>query len=172
MKKIILFFIIFLNIFTYVESSPSAVAATVLITRSRNSNNYEKVKEKFNILYKYEKDYEYLKYILTNSEKEILVENYNSKEELWNKFLEKYKVKIENMKEEIKFLENATEKEKIIFGLFKYRYILLALISMIVFVSTLNFLLKRELKKIKINATKTGRGVSIVFSEEEHKNNY
>ena len=145
MKKIILFFIIFLNIFTYVESSPSGVAATILITRSRSrSNDYEKIKEKFDFLYKDEKDYKYLKYILSNSEKEILVENYNSKEELWNKFLEQYKEKIENMKEEIKFLENATEKEKVIFWLFKYRYILLGLISMIVFVSTLNFLLKRE----------------------------
>ena len=150
MKKIILFFIIFLNIFTYVESSPSGVAATILITRSRSrSNDYEKIKEKFDFLYKDEKDYKYLKYILSNSEKEILVENYNSKEELWNKFLEQYKEKIENMKEEIKFLENATEKEKVIFWLFKYRYILLGLISMIVFVSTLNFLLKRELKKEK-----------------------
>lgn len=150
MKKIILFFLIFFNIFAYVESSPSGVAATILITRSRSrSNDYEKIKEKFDFLYKDEKDYKYLKYILSNSEKEILVENYNSKEELWNKFLEQYKEKIENMKEEIKFLENATEKEKVIFWLFKYRYILLGLISMIVFVSTLNFLLKRELKKEK-----------------------
>ena len=146
MKKIILFFIIFLNIFTYVESSPSAVAATVLITRSRN-NNYEKVKEKFNILYKNEKDYDYLKYILSNSEKEILVENYNSKEELWNNFLEKYKEKIETMKKEIEFLENASEKEKILFYFFKHRFILLGLISMIVFLSILNFLLKRAIKQ-------------------------
>ena len=150
MKKIILFFIIFLNIFTYVESSPSAVAATVLITRSR-SNNYEKVKEKFNILYKNEKDYDYLKYILSNSEKEILVENYNSKEELWNNFLEKYKEKIETMKKEIEFLENASEKEKILFWFFKYRFILLGLISTIVFLSILNFLLKRAIKKEKKN---------------------
>jgi hypothetical protein len=150
MKKIILFFIIFLNIFTYVESSPSAVAATVLITRSR-SNNYEKVKEKFNILYKNEKDYDYLKYILSNSEKEILVENYNSKEELWNNFLEKYKEKIETMKKEIEFLENASEKEKILFWFFKHRFILLGLISMIVFLSILNFLLKRAIKKEKKN---------------------
>ena len=150
MKKIILFFIIFLNIFTYVECSPSAVAATVLITRSR-SNNYEKVKEKFNILYKNEKDYDYLKYILSNSEKEILVENYNSKEELWNNFLEKYKEKIETMKKEIEFLENASEKEKILFWFFKYRFILLGLISTIVFLSILNFLLKRAIKKEKKN---------------------
>ena len=150
MKKIILFFIIFLNIFTYVESSPSAVAATVLITRSR-SNNYEKVKEKFNILYKNEKDYDYLKYILSNSEKEILVENYNSKEELWNNFLKKYKEKIETMKKEIEFLENASEKEKILFWFFKHRFILLGLISMIVFLSILNFLLKRAIKKEKKN---------------------
>lgn len=150
MKKIILFFIIFLNIFTYVESSPSAVAATVLITRSR-SNNYEKIKEKFNILYKNEKDYDYLKYILSNSEKEILVENYNSKEELWNNFLEKYKEKIETMKKEIEFLKNASEKEKILFWFFKHRFILLGLISMIVFLSILNFLLKRAIKKEKKN---------------------
>lgn len=43
---------------------------------------------------------------------------------------------------------------------------------MIVFVSTLNFLLKRELKKIKINATKAEKGISMVFLEKEHKNNY
>mgnify|MGYP000982092546 CR=1 FL=1 len=89
--------------------------------------------------------------------------------ELWNKFLEKYKVKIENMKEEIKFLENATEKKKIMFVLFKYRYILLASIFIIVFVSVLNFLLKREIRKLKeekINDTKTDRGVSMVFSEK------
>lgn len=111
MKKFILFFVIFLNVFTYVESSSSSIVTTVLITRSRSNNcENEKVKEKFNILYKDEKDYEYLKYFLLKSEKEILVENYSNKEELWNKFLEKYKVKIENMKEEIKFLENATEK--------------------------------------------------------------
>ena len=170
MKKFILFFVIFLNVFTYVESSPSGVAATILITRSRSrSNDYEKIKEKFDLLYKDEKDYKYLKYILSKSEKEILVENYNSKEELWNKFLEKYKEKIETMKEEIKFLENATEKEKVMFVLFKYRYILLASILIIVFVSILNFLLKRKIRKLKeekINDTKTGRGVSMVFSEK------
>lgn len=175
MKKFILFFVIFLNVFTYVESSPSGVVATILITRSRSrSNDYEKIKEKFDLLYKDEKDYKYLKYILSNSEKEILVENYNSKEKLWNKFLEQYKEKIENMKEEIKFLENATEKEKIMFVLFKYRYILLASILIIVFVSILNFLLKRKLKKLKkekINATKAEKGISMGFSEKGHDKN-
>lgn len=109
MKKIILFFIIFLNLFTYVESSPIISPAGIIIaTRNYKDKKAEKEKinEKFNILYKNEKDYDYLKYFLSNSEKEILVENYSNKEELWNKFLEKYKVKIENMKEEIKFLEN------------------------------------------------------------------
>lgn len=115
MKKIVLFLVIFLNLFTYVESSPIISPAGIIIaTRNYKDKKAEEEKfnEKFNILYKNEKDYDYLKYILSNSEKEILVENYSNKEELWNKFLEKYKVKIENMKEEIKFLENATEKEK------------------------------------------------------------
>lgn len=151
MKKFILFLVIFLNIFTYVESSPSAVVATVLITQSRSNNNYEKVKEKFNILYKDEKDYEYLRHFLSKSEKEILVENYNSKEELWNKFLEKYKTEIENNKKEMEFLKNATEKEQILFWFFKHRFILLGLISMIAFLSILNFLLKRAIKKEKKN---------------------
>ena len=60
------------------------------------------------------------------------------------------------------------------FVLFKYRYILLASIFMIVFVSVLNFLLKREIRKLKeekINDTKTGRGVSMVFSEKGHDKN-
>lgn len=155
MKKIILFFIIFLNLFTYVESSPIISPAGIIIaTRNYKDKKAEKEKinEKFNILYKNEKDYDYLKYILSNSEKEILVENYSNKEELWNKFL-----------------ENATEKEKIMFVLFKYRYILLASIFIIVFVSVLNFLLKREIRKLKeekINDTKTDRGVSMVFSEK------
>ena len=177
MKKIILFFIIFLNIFTYVESSPIISPAGIIIaTRNYKDKKAEEEKfnEKFNILYKDEKDYEYLKYFLSKSEKEILVENYSNKEELWNKFLEKYKVKIENMKEEIKFLENATEKEKIMFVLFKYRYILLASILIIVFVSILNFLLKRKLKKLKkekINATKAEKGILMVFSEKRHDKN-
>lgn len=150
MKKIVLFLVIFLNLFTYVESSPIISPAGIIIaTRNYKDKKAEEEKfnEKFNILYKNEKDYDYLKYILSNSEKEILVENYSNKEELWNKFLEKYKVKIENMKEEIKFLENATEKEKIMFLFFKYRYILIGLISIIAIISILNFLLRRELKK-------------------------
>lgn len=177
MKKIVLFLVIFLNLFTYVESSPIISPAGIIIaTRNYKDKKAEeeKINEKFNILYKNEKDYDYLKYFLSNSEKEILVENYSNKEELWNKFLEKYKVKIENMKEEIKFLENATEKEKIMFVLFKYRYILLASIFIIVFVSVLNFLLKREIRKLKeekINDTKTDRGVSMVFSEKGHDKN-
>ena len=154
MKKIVLFLIIFLNLFTYVESSP-IISPTGIIIATRNYKDKkaeeEKFNEKFNILYKNEKDYDYLKYILSNSEKEILVENYSNKEELWNKFLEKYKVKIENMKEEIKFLENATEKEKIMFLFFKYRYILIGLISIIAIISILNFLLRRELKKERKN---------------------
>lgn len=154
MKKIVLFLVIFLNLFTYVESSPIISPAGIIIaTRNYKDKKAEEEKfnEKFNILYKNEKDYDYLKYILSNSEKEILVENYSNKEELWNKFLEKYKVKIENMKEEIKFLENATEKEKIMFLFFKYRYILIGLISIIAIISILNFLLRRELKKERKN---------------------
>lgn len=154
MKKIVLFLIIFLNLFTYVESSPIISPAGIIIaTRNYKDKKAEeeKINEKFNILYKNEKDYDYLKYFLSNSEKEILVENYSNKEELWNKFLEKYKVKIENMKEEIKFLENATEKEKIMFLFFKYRYILIGLISIIAIISILNFLLRRELKKERKN---------------------
>ena len=141
MKKIVLFLVIFLNLFTYVESSP-IISPVGIIIATRNYKDKkaeeEKFNEKFNILYKYEKDYEYLKYFLSKSEKEILVENYSNKEELWNKFLEKYKVKIENMKEENKFLENATEKEKIMFLFFKYRYILIGLISIIAIISILN----------------------------------
>ena len=154
MKKIVLFLVIFLNLFTYVESSPIISPAGIIIaTRNYKDKKAEeeKINEKFNILYKNEKDYDYLKYFLSNSEKEILVENYSNKEELWNKFLEKYKVKIENMKEEIKFLENATEKEKIMFLFFKYRYILIGLISIIAIISILNFLLRRELKKERKN---------------------
>lgn len=154
MKKIVLFLIIFLNLFTYVESSPIISPAGIIIaTRNYKDKKAEEEKnnEKFNILYKNEKDYDYLKYFLSNSEKEILVGNYSNKEELWNKFLEKYKVKIENMKEEIKFLENATEKEKIMFLFFKYRYILIGLISIIAIISILNFLLRRELKKERKN---------------------
>lgn len=154
MKKIVLFLVIFLNLFTYVESSPIISPAGIIIaTRNYKDKKAEEEKfnEKFNILYKDEKDYEYLKYFLSKSEKEILVENHSNKEELWNKFLEKYKVKIENMKEEIKFLENATEKEKIMFLFFKYRYILIGLISIIAIISILNFLLRRELKKERKN---------------------
>lgn len=147
MKKIVLFLIIFLNLFTYVESSPIISPAGIIIaTRNYKDKKAEeeKINEKFNILYKNEKDYDYLKYFLSNSEKEILVENYSNKEELWNKFLEKYKEKIETMKEEIKYLENATEKEQIMFLLFKYRYILIGLISIIAIISILNFLLKKN----------------------------
>lgn len=147
MKKIVLFLVIFLNLFTYVESSPIISPAGIIIaTRNYKDKKAEEEKfnEKFNILYKDKKDYEYLKYFLSKSEKEILVENYNNKEELWNNFLEKYKEKIETMKEEIKYLENATEKEQIMFLLFKYRYILIGLISIIAIISILNFLLKKN----------------------------
>ena len=154
MKKIVLFLVIFLNLFTYVESSPIISPAGIIIaTRNYKDKKAEEEKfnEKFNILYKDKKDYEYLKYFLSKSEKEILVENYSNKEELWNKFLEKYKEKIETMKEEIKYLENATEKEQIMFLLFKYRYILIGLISIIAIISILNFLLKKKLKKERKN---------------------
>ena len=61
------------------------------------------------------------------------------------------------------------KRKKLCLYFFKYRYILLASIFIIVFVSVLNFLLKREIRKLKeekINDTKTGRGVSMVFSEK------
>lgn len=87
MKKVILFLIIFVNVFSFVECSPF------------NSNDKQKTQDKFDILYKDEKDYEYLNYILSYNEKEILVVNYSSKDELWNNFSEKYQKEIEEKKE-------------------------------------------------------------------------
>lgn len=101
MKKIILFLIIFLNIFVYIESSPITSAAGIIIaTRNYNDkkNEKEKIKEKFRTLYKNEKEYDELELILSTKEKEILIQNYDEKEKLWNDFLKKYDKKINEMK--------------------------------------------------------------------------
>ena len=57
-----------MNLFTYVESSPIISPAGIIIaTRNYKDKKAEEEKfnEKFNILYKDEKDYEYLKYLFS-----------------------------------------------------------------------------------------------------------
>ena len=93
MKKFILFLIIFVNVFSFSECSIF------------NNNNKQETQNKFEILYKDEKDYKYLDWILSYNEKEVLVENYSSKDELWNNFLEKYQEKIKEKKELVKSFE-------------------------------------------------------------------
>lgn len=142
MKKVILFLIIFVNVFSFVECSPF------------NSNDKQKTQDKFDILYKDEKDYEYLNYILSYSEKEILVVNYSSKDELWNNFSEKYQKEIEEKKEILKFYEKATETEKIKYWFFINRYLIGTMVFAILILSFINFLLVKsyKIKKNKNNA--------------------
>lgn len=134
MKKVILFLIIFMNVFSFVECSPF------------NSNDKQKTQDKFDILYKDEKDYEYLNYILSYNEKEILVVNYSSKDELWNNFSEKYQEKIEEKKEILKFYEKATETEKIKYWFFINRYLIGTMVFAILILSFINFLLEKNYK--------------------------
>lgn len=142
MKKVILFLIIFMNVFSFVECSPF------------NSNDKQKTQDKFDILYKDEKDYEYLNYILSYNEKEILVVNYSSKDELWNNFSEKYQKEIEEKKEILKFYEKATETEKIKYWFFINRYLIGTMVFAILILSFINFLLEKnyKIKKNKNNA--------------------
>lgn len=142
MKKVILFLIIFVNVFSFVECSPF------------NSNHKQKTQDKFDILYKDEKDYEYLNYILSYNEKEILVVNYSSKDELWNNFSEKYQKEIEEKKEILKFYEKATETEKIKYWFFINRYLIGTMVFAILILSFINFLLEKnyKIKKNKNNA--------------------
>jgi len=142
MKKVILFLIIFVNVFSFVECSPF------------NSNDKQKTQDKFDILYKDEKDYEYLNYILSYNEKEILVVNYSSKDELWNNFSEKYQKEIEEKKEILKFYEKATETEKIKYWFFINRYLIGTMVFAILILSFINFLLEKnyKIKKNKNNA--------------------
>lgn len=142
MKKVILFLIIFVNVFSFVECSPF------------NSNDKQKTQDKFDILYKDEKDYEYLNYILSYNEKEILVVNYSSKDELWNNFSEKYQKEIEEKKEILKFYEKATETEKIKYWFFINRYLIGIMVFAILILSFINFLLEKnyKIKKNKNNA--------------------
>lgn len=142
MKKVILFLIIFMNVFSFVECSPFV------------SNDKQKTQDKFDILYKDEKDYEYLNYILSYNEKEILVVNYSSKDELWNNFSEKYQKEIEEKKEILKFYEKATETEKIKYWFFINRYLIGTMVFAILILSFINFLLEKnyKIKKNKNNA--------------------
>lgn len=142
MKKVILFLIIFVNVFSFVECSPF------------NSNDKQKTQDKFDILYKDEKDYEYLNYILSYNEKEILVVNYSSKDELWNNFSEKYQKEIEEKKEIFKFFEKATETEKIKYWFFINRYLVGTMVFAILILSFIIFLLEKnyKIKKNKNNA--------------------
>lgn len=139
MKKVILFLIIFVNVFSFAECSPFI------------SNDKQKTQDKFDILYKNEKDYKYLDYILTYNEKEVLVENYSSKGELWNNFSEKYQKEIKEKKEIMKFLEKATETEKIKYWFFINRYLIGTMVFAILILSFINFLLEKnyKIKKIK-----------------------
>lgn len=141
MKKVILFLIIFMNVFSFVECSPFI------------SNDKQKTQDKFDILYKNEKDYKYLDYILTYNEKEVLVENYSSKDELWNNFSEKYQKEIEEKKEILKFYEKATETEKIKYWFFINRYLIGTMVFAILILSFINFLLEKnyKIKKNKSN---------------------
>lgn len=134
MKKVILFLIIFMNVFSFVECLPF------------NSNDKQKTQDKFDILYKDEKDYKYLNYILSYNEKEILVVNYSSKDELWNNFSEKYQEKIEEKKEILKFYEKATETEKIKYWFFINRYLIGTMVFAILILSFINFLLEKNYK--------------------------
>lgn len=138
MKKVILFLIIFMNVFSFVECSPFI------------SNDKQKTQDKFDILYKNEKDYKYLDYILTYNEKEVLVENYSSKDELWNNFSEKYQKEIEEKKEILKFYEKATETEKIKYWFFINRYLIGTMVFAILILSFINFLLEKNYKMKKI----------------------
>lgn len=141
MKKVILFLIIFVNVFSFAECSPFI------------SNDKQKTQDKFDILYKNEKDYKYLDYILTYNEKEVLVENYSSKDEIWNNFSEKYQKEIEEKKEILKFYEKATETEKIKYWFFINRYLIGTMVFAILILSFINFLLEKnyKIKKNKSN---------------------
>lgn len=139
MKKVILFLIIFVNVFSFVECSPF------------NSNDKQKTQDKFDILYKDEKDYRYLDWILSYNEKEVLVENYSSKDELWNNFLEKYQEKIKEKKELVKTFEEATETEKVKIWFFINRYLIGTMVFAILILSFINFLLEKKYKIKKNN---------------------
>ena len=141
MKKVILFLIIFVNVFSFVECLPF------------NSNDKQKTQDKFDILYKDEKDYEYLNYILSYNEKEVLVENYSSKDEIWNNFSEKYQKEIKEKKEILKFYEKATKTEKIKYWFFINRYLIGTMVFAILILSFINFLLEKsyKIKKNKNN---------------------
>jgi len=143
MKKVILFLIIFVNVFSFSECSIF-----------NNNNNKQETQNKFEILYKDEKDYRYLDWILSYNEKEVLVENYSSKDELWNNFLEKYQEKIKEKKELVKSFEEATEIGKIKIWFFIHRYFIGTMVFATLILSLINFLLVKsyKIKKNKNNA--------------------
>ena len=132
MKKFILFLIIFVNVFSFSECSIF------------NNNNKQETQNKFEILYKDEKDYRYLDWILSYNEKEVLVENYSSKDELWNNFLEKYQEKIKEKKELVKSFEEATETGKIKIWFFTNRYFIGTIVFAILILYFIIFLLERS----------------------------
>ena len=132
MKKVILFLIIFVNVFSFSECSIF------------NKNNKQETQNKFEILYKDEKDYRYLDWILSYNEKEVLVENYSSKDELWNNFLEKYQEKIKEKKELVKSFEEATEIGKIKIWFFINRYFIGTIVFAILILYFIIFLLERS----------------------------
>ena len=132
MKKVILFLIIFVNVFSFSECSIF------------NKNNKQETQNKFEILYKDEKDYRYLDWILSYNEKEVLVENYSSKDELWNNFLEKYQEKKKEKKELVKSFEEATETGKIKIWFFINRYFIGTIVFAILILYFIIFLLERS----------------------------
>lgn len=139
MKKTLIFIYIFVMFFVIkkeVYSLSVPYTPVIVITNSNRIKEEDEINDKFKELYKNNKDFIEINNILSTKEKELLNENYNSKDEskLYQEIREKYKNEIvlekERLKKEYekiikeeKILKNGSISEKIdvlFFGDLKY----------------------------------------------------
>ena len=118
MKKIFILLIIpFIFFYLEKESFSSSVPYTpvIVITSSNRIKEENEINEKFEELYKNNKDFIEINNILSTEEKELLNKSYNSKNKLYQEIREKYKNEILLEKERLtKEYEKAIKEEQIL----------------------------------------------------------
>ena len=118
MKKIfVLLMIPFIFFYLEKESFSSSVPYTpvIVITSSNRIKEENEINEKFEELYKNNKDFIEINNILSTEEKELLNKSYNSKNKLYQEIREKYKNEILLEKERLtKEYEKAIKEEQIL----------------------------------------------------------
>ena len=120
MKKTLIFIYIFAMFFVIkkeVYSLSVPYAPVIVITNSNRIKEEDKINDKFEELYKNNKDFIEINNILSTEEKELLNESYNSKnkDKLYQEVREKYKNEIIIEKERLtKKYEKAIKEEEIL----------------------------------------------------------